>query len=29
VMTLQFETGEHWLEGDVPVVWVAGEFDLA
>jgi anti-anti-sigma factor len=28
-MTLRFETGEHWLEGDVPVVWVAGELDLA
>jgi anti-sigma B factor antagonist len=28
-MTLQFESGEDRLAGGVPVVWVAGELDLA
>ena len=28
-MKLQFETGEQWLDGDVPVIWIAGELDLA
>jgi anti-anti-sigma factor len=28
-MTLQFESGEERLAGGVPVVWVAGELDLA
>jgi anti-sigma B factor antagonist len=28
-MTLEFKTGEHRLPDGVPVVWVAGELDLA
>jgi anti-sigma B factor antagonist len=28
-MTLQFESGEERLAGGVPVIWVAGELDLA
>lgn len=28
-MTLEFETGEQWLDGDVPMIWIAGELDLA